>query len=77
MEQYILYDRVHLGNINLANSNSNLVAFFLDARFMQAKVLDTHKQVDLQMTIMRMAHQARGFSSIKTNTVNTEIEIEH
>ena len=47
--------RWNLDAIDPANHGSDLVALCLDPRFKEVKFLDSHKQVDLQLTITTLA----------------------
>ena len=66
-----LRGRWSLDSIDSANPGSNLVALCLDPRFKQAKFLDSHKRVDLQLTITSLARQARASSDSDTQEKET------
>jgi len=56
----------NLDNIDPANPGSDLVAVGLDPQFKEVKFLDSHKPVDLQLTITTLAHQAKAHSDSDT-----------
>ena len=56
----------NLDTIDPANPGSDLVALCLDPRYKEVKFLDSHKPVDLQLTITTLARQAKAHSDSDT-----------
>lgn len=71
--------RWNLDNIDPTNPGSDLVALCLHPRFKQAKFLDSHKRLDLQLTITSLAHQAKaslGSDTQEKETTSAKKELE-
>ena len=63
--------QVNLDTIDPANPDSDLVALCLDPRYKEVKFLDSHKPVDLQLTITTLARQAKAHSDSDTQEKET------
>ena len=63
--------RWNLDTIDPDNLGSDLVALCLDPRFKEVKFLDSHKPVDLQLTITTLAHQTKAHSGSDTQEKET------
>ena len=66
--------RWSLNSINPTSPGSDLVAICLDPRFKQAKFLESHQRLDLQMAITDLARQEMADTKQQQQELTTEKE---